>query len=171
MKHLLQLFIVLLVACQPKAKPNSTETSNYKELQKVHWLKGTWQRQSAQGILTESWQQLDDSTFIGKSFFVSNGDTLSSESIRLQQRNGKLHYIPTVADQNEGKPVVFTFTNLTDSSVTFENPKHDFPQKIEYQLNAPDSLIAEVSAVVEGKTKALTFRMKKLKTPLQGSGN
>lgn len=162
MKHLLQLFIVLLVACQPKAKPNSTETSNYKELQKVHWLKGTWQRQSAKGILTESWQQLDDSTFSGRSFFVSNGDTVSSESIRLAQRKETLYYIPTVADQNEGKPVVFTLTNLTDSSFTFENPTHDFPQKIEYRFQKPDSLIAEVSATINDTIRRQQFRMKKV---------
>jgi len=166
MKHVNVFFMVfLLFACQPPV------SNRYSKLSTARWLLGTWQQPSVKGILTESWQQLNDSTFIGQSFFVSNGDTLSSESISLQQRKDTLFYIPTVADQNEGKPVVFTLTNLTDSSVTFENPKHDFPQKIEYQLNAPDSLIAEVSAVVEGKTKALTFRMERLKTPLQGYGN
>lgn len=162
MKHLLQLFIVLLVSCQPKAKPNSTETSNYKELQKVHWLKGTWQQQSAKGILTESWQQLDDSTFVGRSFFVSNGDTVSSETIRLEQRNEKLYYIPVVADQNEGQPVVFTKTTQEDSRIIFENPEHDFPQKIEYSFQKPDSLIAEVSSVSGELKKSIVFRMRRV---------
>lgn len=162
MKHLLQLFIVLLVACQPKAKPNSTETSNYKELQKVHWLKGTWQRQSAKGILTETWQQLDDSTFAGRSFFVSNRDTLSSETIRLEQRNGKLYYIPIVSGQNDGKAIVFTQTKLSDSTIIFENPAHDFPQKIEYRFQKPDSLIAEVSATINDTIRRQQFRMKKV---------
>lgn len=162
MKHLLQLFIVLLVACQPKAKPNSTETSNYKELQKVHWLKGTWQRQSAKGILTESWQQLDDSTFAGRSFFVSNGDTVSSETISLEQRNGKLYYIPIVSGQNDGKAIVFTQTKLSDSAIIFENPAHDFPEKIEYRFQKPDSLISEVSSVSGELKKSIVFRMRRV---------
>ncbi len=162
MKHLLQLFIVLLVACQPKAKPNSTEASNYKELQKVHWLKGTWQRQSAKGILTESWQQLDDSTFAGRSFFVSNGDTVSSETIRLEQRNGKLYYMPIASGQNDGKAIVFTQTKLSDSTIIFENPTHDFPQKIEYRFQKPDSLIAEVSSVSGELKKSIVFRMRRV---------
>ncbi|MBL7966264.1 MAG: hypothetical protein JNK09_04645 [Prolixibacteraceae bacterium] len=162
MKHLLQLFIVLFVACQPKAKPNSTETSNYKELQKVHWLKGTWQRQSAKGILTETWQQLDESTFAGRSFFVSNGDTVSSETISLEQRNGKLYYIPIVSGQNDGKAIVFTQTKLSDSTIIFENPAHDFPQKIEYRFQKPDSLIAEVSSVSGELKKSIVFRMRRV---------
>ena len=158
MKQIGVLFIVsLLFACQPRID------HQYAQLSKTNWLIGTWQKQSANGILTESWQQLDDSTFVGRSFFVSNDDTVSSEFIRLEQRNGKLYYIPTVADQNEGKPIVFTQTSITDSSATFENPEHDFPQKIHYQFQKPDSLIAEVSAMVEGKIKLLTFRMERLK--------
>ena len=158
MKQANVIFMVfLLFACQ------SPVSIRYSKLSKTSWLLGTWQNQSAKGILTESWQQLNDSTFVGQSNFVSGGDTISSESIRLEQRKDTLYYIPTVADQNEGKAVVFTLTGLTDSTVTFENPGHDFPQKIAYRFQRPDSLIAEVSAAVEGKTKALTFRMRRLK--------
>jgi len=156
MKQIGVLFIVsLLFACQPRVD------HRYAQLSKTSWLIGTWQKQSAKGILSESWQQLDDSTFVGRSFFVNNGDTVSSEFIRLEQRNNKLYYIPTVADQNDGRPISFTLTNLTDSSVTFENPEHDFPQKIYYQFQKPDSLIAEVSAMVNGSQKSIVFRMER----------
>lgn len=158
MKQAGAIFVVcLLFACQSRVGNQNAQLS------KVDWLLETWQKQSAKGILTESWQRLDDSTFVGRSFFVSGGDTLSSESIRLEQRGGKLYYIPTVADQNEGKPVVFMQTNLTDSSVTFENPQHDFPQKIYYRFQKPDSLFAEVSAIVNGAVKSQQFKMKKVK--------
>lgn len=113
--------------------------------------------------MTESWQLLNDSTFTGRSFFISNGDTLSSEKISLEKRNGKLYYLPIVADQNNGKAVVFTKTSLTDSTITFENPEHDFPQKIHYRLAKTDSLVAEVSAKVNGNQKLVTFRMKRIK--------
>ncbi|OGO76924.1 MAG: hypothetical protein A2Y23_08810 [Clostridiales bacterium GWB2_37_7] len=153
----------LLFACQSKVKPSVTEASKYPELKKTEWLLGAWQKQSAKGILTESWLQLNDSTFIGRSFFVSGGDTLSSESIRLEQRNNKLYYIPTVADQNEGKAITFVKTSMTDSAVIFENPEHDFPQKIEYRFQKPDSLIAEISAIINYSQKSIVFRMGKTK--------
>lgn len=150
-------FVLLLFAYQ------SQKGNRYAQISKTSWLIGSWQKQSAKGILTESWQRLDDSTFVGQSFFVSNNDTLSSESIRLEQRKGKLYYIPTVVGQNDGNAVVFTLINLTENSVTFENPQHDFPQKIYYRFQKPDSLFAEVSAIVNGAVKSQQFRMRKVK--------
>ena len=119
---------------------------NVQPIGKVIWLVGNWQKQSEKGILTEAWRKLDDSTLVGRSYLISEADTLLLESIRLEQRTGKLYYIPTVSDQNEGQPVVFAQTNLTDSTVIFENPKHDFPQKITYSLLVNDSLPAEIAA-------------------------
>ena len=160
----LAVFIGVLFSCHHKGNKNSIQPENkYQQLKKVDWLIGSFQKQSAKDILTESWQRLDDSTFVGQSFFVSNNDTLSSESILLEQRNGKLYYIPTVSGQNDGKAIVFTQTNLTDCSVTFENPQHDFPQKIYYRFQKPDSLFAEVSAIVNGAVKSQQFRMRKVK--------
>ncbi len=154
MKQVCVIFITsLLFACHPRVD------NRYAQLSKTKWLIGTWQKQSAKGSLTESWQQLDDSTFVGRSFFVSKGDTLSSESISLEQRSGKLYYIPTVSNQNDGNAIVFTQTSLTDSTVIFENPAHDFPQKISYSSISKDSMSAEISAIIDGKLKSQTFRM------------
>jgi hypothetical protein len=164
MKQLIFLFIVFpCFACQPRANQSKAVVSKYYQLHKAEWLIGHWQHQSDQGILTEAWQRLNDSTFSGQSFFISNRDTLTAELISLEQRNGKLYYIPTVADQNDGKAVIFIMTSLTDSSATFENPEQDFPQRIFYHFHKPDSLLAEVSAINKGVYKSIIFRMGKAK--------
>ncbi len=164
MKQLVFLFIVFsFFFCQPRVNQLKVVDGKYSQLQKTKWLIGSWQRKSEKGILTETWHLLNDSTFTGRSFFVNNiGDTLSSETIRLEQRNGKLYYIPIVSGQNDGKAILFTQTNLSDSMVIFENPTHDFPQKIDYRFQKPDSLIAEVSASSEETKKSIVFRMRRL---------
>ena len=164
MKQLAFLFVVFShFACQPRVKQSKIFDGKYSQLHKTEWLIGNWQRISKEGILIEAWTQLNDSTYSGRSFFISNGDTLSSELISLEQRKGKLYYIPTVSDQNNRKSVIFTMTGLTDSSATFENPEHDFPQKIVYRFQKPDSLIAEVSAIVSEPKKSIVFRMRQMK--------
>lgn len=164
MKQLVFLFVVFsFFACQPRVNQSKAVDDKYSQLHKTAWLIGNWQRISEDGILTEAWIQLNDSTFSGRSFFVSKGDTLSSELISQEQRKEKLYYIPIVADQNGGKAVVFAMTSQTDSSATFENPEHDFPQKIYYQFQKPDSLIADVSAVINGNQKVINFRMGRVK--------
>ena len=43
-------------------------------------------------------------------------------------------------------PVAFALVSITDDRVVFENPDHDFPQKITYERNADGSVTATVEA-------------------------
>ncbi|MDT3404332.1 DUF6265 family protein [Mucilaginibacter terrae] len=124
------------------------------------WLLGTWQNKSPQGLLVEKWQKLNDSTYTGKSYFLAGKDTAFTESIVLEQRGGKLYYIPTVKNQNDGKPVKFT---QAGKGLVFENPAHDFPQRITYTQIKPDSLVAEISGMSKGKFKSEKFPMGRVK--------
>jgi len=128
--------------------------------QQASWLLGTWQNKSSEGLLVEKWQKMNDTTYSGKSFFLAGKDTAFAESIVIQQRGGKLYYIPTVKNQNNGKPVTFTQTGI---GLAFENPKHDYPQKITYVKVKPDSLVAEISGMSKGKFKSEKFPMGRVK--------
>lgn len=158
-------FFLLCCTLQNKQKTEIGNTKNYQAIEKAHWLIGNWQNKSAKGLLTEVWVKENDSTLVGQSYFIVDADTLSFENIRLEQRKGQLSYVPTVSDQNNGQAVYFILTCSTDSLLVFENPKHDFPQKITYQLLASDSLVAEVSAIAKGKLKSQNFRMGKRMKP------
>jgi hypothetical protein len=96
------------------------------------WLIGNWKNQSAKTLDIETWKKLNDSTFVGRSYSLAGADTVSSEHIRIEQHKGKLYYIPRVKNQNGGKAVTFTLTSADNKHLMFENPEHDFPQKITY---------------------------------------
>lgn len=167
MKNLFVLtavFFFFLLCCtqQQKQKTDNKNSKKYQAIEKAQWLIGHWQNKSAKGLLTEAWNKENDSTLVGQSYFIANGDTLFVENIRIEQRDGNLSYIPTVRDQNNGQAVYFTLTRSTDSTLVFENPEHDFPQKIVYKMIAKDSLVAEVSAVVDGRVNSQTFRLARL---------
>jgi hypothetical protein len=72
-------------------------------------------------------------------------------------------YTVTVPDQNDAKPVRFEMTSITDKQVVFENPAHDYPNKIVYNKTAEDSLIAEISGLKKGKPASEQFRMTRQK--------
>lgn len=158
-------FFLLCCILQNKQKTEISKTKNNQAIEKAQWLIGNWHNKLAKGLLIEVWNKENDSTLVGQSYFIAGTDTLSIENIRLEQRNGKLSYVPIVRDQNYGQAVYFTLTRSTDSLLVFENPKHDFPQKITYQLLANDSLLAEVSAIAEGKLKSQSFSMGKIMKP------
>jgi hypothetical protein len=125
------------------------------------WLIGNWKNQSGTTLDIETWKKLNDSTYQGRSYSLAGTDTVSSEHIEIEQRGGKLHYIPTVKNQNGGKAITFILTSSTNKQLIFENPEHDFPQKITYTQITKDSLVAEISGMRKGKFKAIQFPMKR----------
>ena len=152
-------------SCNNLAKQKTTDPNNngFYELQKASWLIGEWQNNSVEGNASEIWEKKNDSTFFGKNYFVLGKDTVSSETITLEQNGNHLFYIPTVSGQNFGKPVKFILTSFHSSQLIFENSKHDFPQKISYTLISKDSLLAEISGTVDGKRFSQKFPMARVK--------
>jgi hypothetical protein len=138
------------------------ETAAHNDKMKAaEWLIGNWENKMEQGTLSESWEKANDSTFNGKSYFIKNKDTLNNETIVLTQKGSELFYIPVVKGQNNNEPVMFKMTKADTRQLVFENPKHDFPQKITYTKITSDSIVAAISGVVNGKTEGETYPMKK----------
>lgn len=127
------------------------------------WLLGKWENKSEEGNLSETWTKVNDSTFQGLSYFIKGKDTLSFENIILQQNGEDLIYIPTVKGQNNDEPIAFKLTASTEKQLVFENPKHDYPQKIIYNQITKDSLVAEISGMQQGKPSSDKYPMKKTK--------
>lgn len=141
----------------------SEETSAYsknKLLDDASWLIGTWVNTTPRGKMVEEWKKESDSSFVGKSYFIKT-DTMPAEALKLVQRGKDLFYIPTVNNQNGGLPVTFKHTIASKTQMVFENPAHDFPQKISYKLINKDSLVAEISGMRNGQLKTIKFPMKK----------
>jgi len=140
---------------------NGTKKDTTLQLSKAEWLIGTWENKSPYGDLSESWQKENDSIFKGQSFFIKGKDTIHSESIVLSEIAGKVKYSPQVKGQNDDKPVDFTMTLANDRQLVFENPLHDFPQKITYTKITADSLVAEISGKQQGKPMSEKYPMKR----------
>ncbi|MBI2419543.1 MAG: hypothetical protein HYV28_16905 [Ignavibacteriales bacterium] len=158
-----KIFSLLLVCTflQSQTLTNSAspdkKNSGGSSISKLSWLIGKWQNRSENSVMYEFWEKANDSVYNGRSFVIAGGDTVFFESIYLKQIGNDLLYIPSVSNQNDGKPVVFTLTSKTDSCSVFENPKHDFPQRIVYCFGTNNSLLAYIEGVVNGKHKREDF--------------
>ena len=150
---LLLVAVALVISCKKSEKENKLEAAN--------WLVGTWENKSDYGDMIEIWNKSNDSLYVGNSYFIKQKDTLHSESIELKQKGDVVLYIPTVKGQNNDQPVTFQLTKQTPKQLVFENPTHDFPQKIVYQQITADSLVATISGMQQGKVSSESFSMKK----------
>lgn len=99
------------------------------------WLNGTWEMPKPNGsVQVETWEEKDRTMMTGKGLKVVGKDTTILESIQLYADRKDIWYVPTVTDQNDGAPVAFKLVSSTSHQFVFENPVHDFPQRIVYHL-------------------------------------
>ncbi len=152
--------VVIFQACSLKTEPSDDETKTFR-LADLFWLDGEWYRTSDDGVFTEKWVKLNDTVMEGETIVIEGADTLMTESILLTVLENNLLYIPSVSGESEGKPVAFACTSAKNDTWVFVNPTHDFPQFITYKKITPDSLVASISGVMNGKPKEILFPMKR----------
>lgn len=158
------LMLGTLASCKKETSTQTETKKTFSQLEKAEWYIGEWANASADGELTERWKKVNDSVFFGESYFVTPAkDTVFSETVALTETNGILSYTVTVPNQNDEKPVRFDATSVTDTEIIYENPKHDFPNKIVYRKVGNDSLVAEIFGLKKGEPATEKFAMKKLK--------
>ena len=96
---------------------------------------------------------------IGMSRTVAGGKTVFTEYIQIRESNGQLAYIVSLG--LAAKPVVFKLVKGSDNEATFENPEHDFPQRIIYRRESTDSLFARIEGQEKGVNKGIDFRYRR----------
>lgn len=157
MKYILLLTCILfLFSC---AKTKSGKDNG---LSQFSWLEGEWMDSTSDGKMVEIWNRIDDSSFVGSSIYMAGIDTIFYEEISLRVKSGKIFYIPSVQNQNNGEPVYFAFTGSSNGEFTFENKEHDFPKKIVYTNPHKDSLVAFIEGPTANGYKKEYFKMRRV---------
>ncbi|UKB86309.1 DUF6265 family protein [Chryseobacterium sp. MEBOG06] len=138
-------------------------TQQQSEIKKIEWLLGTWEAKTSKGSLYETWTRKSDTELQGKSYYLKQKDTILFESVRLVEKDKKLHYMVSVKGQHNEQPVDFVSTSTSmPHALIFENKENDFPQIITYKKIRKDSLFAEISGMMNGKMARQAFPMKKI---------
>jgi len=124
-------------------------------LEQLAWLAGCWQAQSPDRLVEEHWLGPRGDCMIGVGRTVRADTLFEYELIVLRQRpNGELAY----EAHPSGQPTAtFIARELTDMSVVFENPEHDFPQRVGYTRLSADSLVAWIEGEKGGETRRVEF--------------
>jgi hypothetical protein len=120
------------------------------------WLAGTWSGSVGAGTVEERWTPAAGGSMISVGRTLRNGGMPAFEFICIVERNGGLVYS---AMPNGRQPATdFAMTKIDATSVTFENPEHDFPKMIRYSLRPDGMLEAIVSGDTGSKPDSFTYK-------------
>lgn len=120
------------------------------------WMSGRWEAVSANGPWTEeNWSEPRGGLLLGHSRSGAGGQTREFEFLRIQaDTDGTLTYF---AQPGGGTAVAFRLTDFDAAAATFDNPDHDFPQRIRYARTG-DTMVATISRLDGSNAMSWTFR-------------
>ena len=127
-------------------------------IQRVAWLQGCWELSASERTVEEQWMAPRAGSMMGMSRTVRGGKLVAYEMVMIREEGAGLAY----EAHPSGQPsATFLSTTVGGSQVVFENPSHDFPQQIGYQLKE-DALLAWIAGSQNGKSRRVEFPYKRV---------
>ncbi|WP_269532148.1 DUF6265 family protein [Chitinimonas sp. BJYL2] len=128
--------------------------------EELAWLAGCWRQSAAESGSVEVWTLPAAGTLLGVSRTVRQGQLREFEFMRIHTLNDALHYTAQPSGRDETH---FKLISGHAKALVFENPHHDFPQRVLYTLQADGGLLARIEGSLQGKPRARDFPMQRVK--------
>jgi len=156
-ESLLRFLIPLLLvlgACSQTEAARQTEMASDATLSGLDWLAGYWLECDGASQTAEAWVGAGSDLLVGVNHARSSRGA-SFEYMRIGPRaDGRLAFFGSPG----GAPAVaFALISLERQRAVFENPDHDFPQRIIYAREG-DRLIGRVEGETGGQVRSLEWR-------------
>lgn len=152
-------FLTLVPLAGQSAVRTATERQT---LDTPRWLAGCWEMRVGDLLVEEHWMAYRGGSLLGMSRSVRGGRLSGYELLLLRQEGTRWVYEAHPSGQPSAS---FASVAISDTSVVFSNPEHDFPQTITYVRTSPDSLIARTTGVQGGRTDEFVFPYRRVSCP------
>lgn len=150
MKHVL-LGICMLLVSSAHAEEKAPALSD------LAWIAGCWEGGESSKY-AEQWMSPDGGTMLGMSRTVAGDKTVAFEFLRIHQEADGIYYTSIPSGQTLTS---FKLIKFDAQSVVFENPDHDFPQRIIYRLDKDGGLMASNEGMSKGALQRADFPMRR----------
>jgi hypothetical protein len=124
-------------------------------LNDLAWIAGSWVGTSRGIEMEEHWTAPKGNSMIGVHRDVAKGRTVSFEFLRIEQQGDQVVYLASPGGRSPATP--FPLKEVSGARVVFENPTHDFPQRIIYWKDGND-LRARIEGTMNGRPGSEEWR-------------
>ena len=141
------------------ARPARTAAAADSPLNALTWLAGCWFGRSGKNEFREHWMRPAGGLMMGMGRTTSDGKLQSYEAMRIElDATG----VPVFVAKPSGQPEAsFKSVKADATSIVFENPTHDFPQRVKYQLKPDGTLDARIEGNLKGREARIEFPMRR----------
>jgi len=153
--------LLLTIAIAGMTSLSRTSAAQESGVAGLQWISGCWVSDDGKERTEEFWLKPAGQSMIGLSRTIAGGKTVFVEYAQIAEAKGEIAY--TVSLGMGARPVSFKLIKSSESEAVFENPTHDFPQRIIYRRESKDSLFARIEGKEKGVSKGMDFRYKSAK--------
>jgi hypothetical protein len=147
--------LVLILFVQTVVLPQSAKPT----VESAAWLAGCWEINTGGRLVNEHWMKPAGGAMIGMSRTVSKNKMSAYEFLQIRtQDDGEVYYVARPSGQAEAS---FKLIKSGPQELIFENPEHDFPQRIIYRQQSDGKLNARVEGKNNGKEMGFDFPYKR----------
>ena len=144
------LLAILIIAPAAAADDDIT-------IENLAWLAGCWAYDGREPGSVEHWLEPAGGAMLAIARVIRDDRMVSYEFLRVEEtRDGTLRLIASPVGQ---ATTAFDLAQIDAGLVVFENPEHDFPQRLSYRLIDENHLIARAEAENDGETVGIDFPM------------
>lgn len=122
----------------------------------LKWLAGAWASDDRGSSTEEHWIAPKGGIMLGVNRGVSRNGKASFEFLRIAETREGIVYF---ASPGGKEPTPFRLKEAVADSVTFENPDHDFPQRVVYR-KVEGNLVARIEGSINGKDQSMEWTWK-----------
>ncbi|WP_291906603.1 DUF6265 family protein [Chitinophaga sp. CB10] len=151
---------VLFMAMAGAGQAASAQAS-VKDFPYLKKLQGTWVMNTRKGSVVEQWQQVNDSTWYGRTWRVAEGDSSLQQSINLVKQGDAIYFMPVYTGHETLAPLKLKVRVLKPIGFVAEDLQNDFPQKVTYRFSTPTVLEARVQGTRDGTVEEYIFKYNK----------
>lgn len=130
-------------------------TPHRARIRNLEWLAGAWVGTKGRRSVEEHWTPAGGGAMLGVSRTISGDSMTAFEFLRIVPRDRGLVYI---AQPGGGTATEFVLTELTETRAVFDNPRHDYPKRITYELSAEGQMAATIGFMKGGTPSRFEFK-------------
>jgi hypothetical protein len=142
--------LALILAAQLAGPPATID--------QMAWLTGCWIQTRPNGVIEERWMGPGGGVMLGMGRTLRGGKLRDYEYTRIVEADGSLVYMAEPSGQEKA---TFPLKSLTPDMAVFENPTHDFPQRVIYRRLGADQIVGRIEGQIGGQARSVDFPYKR----------
>jgi hypothetical protein len=142
--------LALILAAQLAGPPATID--------QMTWLQGCWIHTRPNGVIEERWMGPGGGVMLGMGRTLRDGKLRDYEYTRIVETDGSLAYMAEPSGQEKA---TFPLKSLTPDMAVFENPTHDFPQRVIYRRLGADQIVGRIEGQIGGQARSVDFPYKR----------